>query len=139
MHKLHPCPITVNGMKKVIFLSPNNSCWQCEQELPPEPSAVARTVPTRQGLVDSVYLVCSEDCERALTPELTWPGLTPRSVEPTEVTALLQRPENIVGIIEGWQGQDRPWYLFWGPFFDRETEPQRAFHEVARVICIRKM
>jgi hypothetical protein len=119
MHKLHPCPIAVNGITKaVIFVSPNNGCWQCEQNLSPEPSALALTAPGRQSLVDFIFVVCSEDCERALAPELTWPGLTPRSLEPTEVNALLRTPENVVGVVEGWQGQDRTWYLFWGPFFD---------------------
>jgi hypothetical protein len=67
--------------------------------------------------VDFVYLLCSKNCEIALKPEIT-PGLTPRSVPPAEVTALLQAPENVAGMVEGWQGLDRPWYLFWGPFFD---------------------
>jgi hypothetical protein len=124
MIKLHPRPITVNGIKRVLlFASPNDCCWQCEQKLPPEPGAIAVEGLTPYGPTDFIYLTCSKDCQRALEPDITQAGLTPRYVEPAQITDLLRVSENVVGVVEGWQGVDRPYYLVRGPFFDEMKQP----------------
>jgi hypothetical protein len=116
MDKLHPWPLAVK--KVVLFASPEYSCWQCERRLPPEPCAVAVEGLTPYGLTDSIYLTCSQDCQRALKPELAWTGRTARSMQPVETSAILRAKENVIGCVEGWQGRDRPYYLVWGPLFD---------------------
>src|SRR5215469_4571737 len=124
MQNVHRYSNTVNHGTKgvVILLSPNNCCWQCEQKLPPQPGAVAVEAPAKRGLTDFVFLVCSERCGRAVKPEIaSCPGmqLNPRPLLPAEVSDLLCIKENIVGVVEGWQGLDRPYYLVRDPFFDR--------------------
>jgi hypothetical protein len=134
MEKVQPRPITVNSIKKVLlFASPNNCCWQCEQKLPLEPGAVAVEGLTPYGLTDFIYLTCSEDCRRALEPDITYTGLTSRSVEPAQITDLLRSPENVVGVVEGWQGVDRPYYLVRGPFFDETKRPSHFTELVGKL------
>jgi len=125
MQKVHPCSNTVNHGTKgvVILLSPNSCCWWCERKLPEQPGAVAVEVPGKRGLTDFVFLICSERCGRAVKPEIaSCPGmqLNPRPLPPAEISVLLRVKANIVGVVEGWQGLDRPYYLFHGPFFDKE-------------------
>jgi hypothetical protein len=118
MTTLHPHSNAVKQHQIVIFASPANSCWQCEQALPPEPSAIAIDGLTRLGFAHLVYVVCSMACGRALAEELALPASMLRFLQPAETIDILRAPENVIGVVEGWQGPDRPYYLVRGPLFD---------------------
>jgi hypothetical protein len=119
MPKLHPHSNAVKQHQIVIFASPSNPCWQCEQALPAEPSAVAAgTFATKCGLAHFVYVLCSTTCGRALAEELALPESMLRFLQPAETIDILRAPENVIGVVEGWQGPDRPYYQVRGPLFD---------------------
>jgi hypothetical protein len=129
MEKVHPYPMAVNRINKVVHFASPNGCWVCERNLPPQPCAVAVEGRTPYGLTDFIYLTCSQDCQRALKPELEKTGPNARSIPPAETCALLQAQEDVVGVIEGCQKMKRPYYVCRGPLFDHVEE---ALGEIVR-------
>ncbi len=93
----------------LIALTPNRSCWNCEQPLPSVPLAVVSTGTKDDSANDLLFLICSRHCARKVCDELALAGAEHETLT-TDATSALLRCADVEAVVEGWLDGGIRWY-----------------------------